>query len=49
MLGIKSMPNLQGLQLNYDIEKAKQVLADVLPGIHPFNSDCLPFNSGHSV
>lgn len=25
------------LQLDYDIEKAKQVLADVLPGIHPFN------------
>ena len=37
------------LQLDYDIEKAKQILADVLPGIHPFKSDCLPFNSEHSV
>jgi addiction module HigA family antidote len=37
------------LQLDYDIEKAKQVLADVLPGIHPFKPDCLPFDSGHSV
>jgi addiction module HigA family antidote len=37
------------LQLDYDIEKAKQVLADVLPGIHPFKTDCLPFNSEHSV
>lgn len=27
------------LQLDYDIEKTKQVLADILPGIHPFNSD----------
>ncbi|MDD5323561.1 MAG: HigA family addiction module antitoxin [Methylococcales bacterium] len=36
------------LQLDYDIEKAKQVLADILPGIHPFKSDCSPFNSGHS-
>ncbi|MFI3198258.1 MAG: HigA family addiction module antitoxin [Methylococcaceae bacterium] len=27
------------LQLDYDIEKAKQILADVLPGIHPFNAD----------
>ena len=35
------------LQLDYDIEKAKQVLVDVLPGIHPFKSDCSPFNSGH--
>lgn len=37
------------LQLDYDIEKAKQVLADVLPGIHPFKPECLPFNSKHSV
>lgn len=37
------------LQLDYDIEKAKQVLVDVLPGIHPFKSGCLPFNSEHSV
>lgn len=37
------------LQLDYDIEKDKKVLADVLPGIHPFKTDCLPFNSEHSV
>lgn len=37
------------LQLDYDIEKAKQTLADVLPGIHPFKSDCLSFNSEHSI
>ena len=37
------------LQLDYDIEKAKQVLADVLPCIHPYNSDLkFPKNSsGH--
>jgi addiction module HigA family antidote len=33
--------------IDIDIEKAKQVLVDVLPGIHPFNSDCSPFNSEH--
>ncbi len=33
------------LQLDYDTEKTKQVLADILPGIHPFKPDCLPFNS----
>jgi addiction module HigA family antidote len=27
------------LQLDYDIEKTKQVLADVLPGIHLFKPD----------
>lgn len=27
------------LQLDYDIEKTKQILADVLPGIHPFKPD----------
>ena len=37
------------LQLDYDTEKTKQVLADVLPGIHPFTSGCLPFNYGRSV
>lgn len=37
------------LQLDYDIEKAKRALANVLPGIHPFKPDCLPFNSEHSV
>jgi addiction module HigA family antidote len=37
------------LQLDCDIEKAKQTLADVLPGIHPFKPECLPFNSEHSV
>ena len=37
------------LQLDYDIEKAKQVLADVLPGINPFKSECLSYNSEHSV
>lgn len=26
------------LQLDYDIEKTKQILADVLPGIQPFKS-----------
>lgn len=29
------------LQLDYEIEKTKQVLVDVLPSIHPFNSDRL--------
>jgi addiction module HigA family antidote len=37
------------LQLDYDIEKAKQVLADVLPGIHPFNFDYPPSTSTKSL
>ena len=33
------------LQLDYDIEKAKRLLVDVLPAIHPFNADGLSFTS----
>ncbi len=37
------------LQLDYDIEKAKQVLIDVLPNIHPFNSDSSPSTDTKSI